>query len=278
MPIVTLTTDWGTSDFYVAALKGCILSMCPQAQLVDISHEVSHRDNLVQGAYKLRSAYPYFPEGSIHVVGVDSEAYPGEPFIAAESSRQLFICKNNGFLSLALDSLDSAVAVITSKDQPAGQVAGFDMLRVVPPAIKKLLQGAPVGSLGEAVAPRTFTLPQPVVRFRPREDAVGQGAKPCVSTITGHVLYIDRNGNAITNITRELFYSSVQDRQYDILISSERYKLSQVSNTYADAGSGMPVAFFNSQGLLEVAVSYGNASHLYRLDSASSIIIKIQDK
>ncbi|MDR1343325.1 MAG: SAM-dependent chlorinase/fluorinase [Prevotellaceae bacterium] len=274
MPIVTLTTDWGTSDFYVAALKGCILSMCPHVQVVDISHEVSHLDNAVQGAYKLRSAYPYFPEGSVHVVGVDSEAYPGEPFIATESGRQLFICKNNGFLSLMLDSLNSVTAI----EQPAEKIAGFNMLRVVPPAIKKLLQGAPVGSLGEAVAPRTFTPPQPVVRFRSKEEAVGQGAKPCVSKIVGHVLYIDKYGNAITNITRELFYDSAQGRPYDIIISSERYKLSQVSSTYADAGSGMPVAFFNSQELLEIAVSYGNASHLYRLSNASSIIIIFQDK
>jgi S-adenosylmethionine hydrolase len=268
MPIVTLTTDWGTSDFYVAALKGHILSVCAEVSIVDISHDPSHLDNIAQGAYKLRSAYPCFPEGSIHVVGVDSEAYPGEPFIAAESNRQLFICKNNGFLSLVLDGLGSATAIAHA----VSQASSFSILQAAPPAVKLLLQGAPVGSLGEAITPRTFTPQQPAVRFKP-----GQGAKPRVDAIVGQILHIDGSGNAITNVTRELFYSSAQGRPHAILISSSRYQIPQVSSAYADVDSGMPVALFNAQGLLEIAVRYGSASRLYRLDSASSIIIKFRD-
>ncbi|MDR1416147.1 MAG: SAM-dependent chlorinase/fluorinase [Prevotellaceae bacterium] len=275
MPIVTLTTDWGTSDFYVAALKGQMLSMCPEAHIVDISHDASYLGNLAQAAYNLRNAYACFPEGSVHVVGLDSEADPSVPFVAAESNRQLFICKNNGFLSLALDGLDSATAIA----QPAEQVAEFSaMLHAVPPAVKKLLQGAPASSLGEAVALHAITPQQPIVKFEARRDsAVEQGAKSRVSTITGHILYIDRHGNAITNITRELFGSSAQGRRHSIFIASNRYEFSQVGNTYADVRSGMPVIFFNSQELLEVAIRYGNASHLYGLSAGSSIFIKFQD-
>jgi S-adenosylmethionine hydrolase len=273
MPIVTLTTDWGTSDFYVAALKGHILSVCAEARIVDISHEPSHLDSIAQGAYKLRSAYPCFPEGSVHVVGVDSEAYPGEPFIAAESNRQLFICKNNGFLSLVLDGFGSATAIA----HPAGQAAAFSILQAAPPAVRLLLQGAPVGSLGEAITPRAFTPQQPAVRFKPGKDAAGQGAKPRVDAIIGQILHIDGSGNAITNVTRELFYSSAQGRPHAILLNSSRYQIPQVSSAYADVDSGMPVALFNAQGLLEIAVRYGSASRLYRLDSTGSIIIKFRD-
>lgn len=273
MRIVTLTTDWGTSDFYVAALKGHILSLCPQARIVDISHDVRHLENVAWGAYKLRNAYPLFPAGSVHVVGVDSEALPDEPFIAAERGGQLFICKNNGFLSLALDDFVSATAIAS----PAECAAGFSILHAVPPAVRQLLHGAPVDSLGEAIAPKAYAQQQPVVRFGQRDAAAGQGAKPCVSAIVGHVLYIDGHGNIITNITRELFYGSAQGRPYTIFINSDRYRIAQVSNTYADVKSGMPVAFFNSQGLLEVAVSCGSAGHLYRIDGAGRITIEFKE-
>jgi S-adenosylmethionine hydrolase len=265
MPIVTLTTDWGTSDFYVAAFKGHILSLCPQACIVDISHDTSHLENITQGAYKLRNAYPFFPESSIHVVGVSSEAYPNEPFIAAESNGHFFICKNNGFLSLALDDFGSATAIA----QPEKLLAGFSILHVVPPAIQKLLQGVPVSSLGEAIAPKTFTLPQPIIRHRRAE----QGAKPCVETIIGHIVHVDSNGNVITNITRTLFYGNAQNRPYTIFVSSNRYSIAQVSNTYADVKDGTLVAFFNSQGLLEIATSNGNSSHLYKYGNDSTVTI-----
>jgi S-adenosylmethionine hydrolase len=270
MSIVTLTTDWGTSDFYLVALKGHILRLCPQVRIVDISHETSHLGNVAQGAYKLRSAYPFFPEGSIHVVGVDSEAYPDQPFIAAERNGHFFICKNNGFLSLVLDDFGSATAITP----PEECAASFSVISVVPPVISKLLQGVPVGSLGETITPQPSTHKQPIVRFSPVENAAVLGVKPHVATIVGHVLHIDSNGNIITNITRELFYSSAQGRPYTIFINSNRYKISQINNTYADVSSGTPVAFFNSQGLLEIAVSYGNASHLYGLDNDGSITIK----
>jgi S-adenosylmethionine hydrolase len=274
MPIATLTTDWGTSDYYVAALKGRILRLCPEVCIVDISHEASHLETMAQGAYQLRNAYPSFPEGSIHVVGVGSEAHPSEPFIAAERGGQRFICKNNGFLSLVLDNLTAATAIAS----PAAPAAGFSMLDVVPPAVQQLAQGAPVDSLGAPVAPQAFTQQQPIVRFGAPRGGAGQDAKPRVETIVGHILHVDSHGNAITNITRELFYGSAQDRPYSIFISSSRYSLSQVSSTYADVSGGMPVAFFNSQGLLEVAVSYGNASHLYGLSNTGSITIKFKDE
>ncbi|MDR3367402.1 MAG: SAM-dependent chlorinase/fluorinase [Prevotellaceae bacterium] len=273
MPIATLTTDWGTSDYYVAALKGRILSACPEICIVDISHEPSYLESIAQGAYQLRHAYPFFPKGSIHVVGVCSEAYPEEPFIAAEANGQLFICKNNGFLSLVLDDFVSATAIAP----PAERAASFGMLHAVPPAVQQLLHGAPVGSLGEAITPKAFTQPQPIVRFDPTEIAAGQGVKPRVDAIVGHILHIDSHGNVITNITRELFYGSAHDRPYTILINSTRYSLSQVGSTYDSVSGGMPVAFFNAQDLLEIAVNQGNASHLYRLDSAGSITIKFQN-
>ncbi|MDR0566509.1 MAG: SAM-dependent chlorinase/fluorinase [Prevotellaceae bacterium] len=269
MAIVTLTTDWGVSDFYVGALKGHILSLCPQAHIVDISHDLSHLEALTAGAYKLRNAYPFFPAGSVHVVGVRSEDAPGEPFIAVESRGHLFICKNNGFLSLALDDFVSATAIAS----PAAPAASFSILHAVPPAVQKLLQGAPIGSLGQAVAPKAYVQEQPLVRRR-REGAAEPGAMPPVDAIIGHILHIDSHGNIITNIARELFYESAQGRTCTIFVNSHRYRISQVSNTYADVKDGEPVAFFNAQNLLEIAFHHGNASHLYRLDGRGGITIE----
>jgi S-adenosylmethionine hydrolase len=270
MSIVTFTTDWGYSDYYLAALKGSICAACQQqVQLVDVSHRTSYGDDVAAAAYQLRSAWPHFPKGTVHVVGVGSDAHADEALALVASCGQYFICADSGLLSLALDAPESAVAI--SLQAPPHST--FRMLHVAPTVVAQLVQGAAPSSLGEPLELRSFTLPQPAVGYAPATPQ----QKPRVESITGHVLHVDKRGNAITDISRQLFASCCEGRRYTIYLHSLRNKVEQIQSGYTDATDGNMVAFFNSTELLEVAVLNGNASRLYNLHSQDNITIQFTD-
>ncbi len=256
MPVVTFTTDWGCSDFYVGALKGAILSHLPQAVLVDISHSVEQH-NEAQAAFTVRNAYAHFPKGSIHIIGVGSEQGKDGELVVMEADRHYFISASKSCLSLLFLPVGSLAGVASGK-----KVAGFGMLGSVPHVVHQLMQGVRVKDLGApAELPERIAL-APIVRR----------SSEAVTAIVGHILHIDSYGNAVTNITRALYDEHAGGRPCTVLINSNRYKVPQIFEGYADVEEGNPVAFFNSLGLLEVAVCQGNASHLYRLNVESCTI------
>jgi len=261
MPIVTLTTDWGASDFYAGALKGAILSRSPQVTLVDISHSIAHFDE-AEAAFTLRHAYAHFPKGSIHIVGVSCELSSDSPLLLMEADGHYFICAANSCLSLMFMQPTCVVSIAPSKKS-----AGFSLIETAPQAVQQLLSGVQAKELGApAELPPAIPI-KPVLSFK--LSATGEQE---VATIVGRILHIDGYGNAITNITRRLFDEHARERSCTVYLNSSRYKVPQIFNTYADVEMGNPVAFFNSLGLLEVAASYGNASYLYRLDKENSTI------
>ncbi|MDR3329253.1 MAG: SAM-dependent chlorinase/fluorinase, partial [Prevotellaceae bacterium] len=218
MPIVTLTTDWGLADFYLAALKGRILALCPQVGLVDVSHDEEHLKNMMAACHKLRHACPHFPAGSIHVVGVACEA---APLVLAEGGGHLFIAPNNGFLSLTVDNI--ACAVHLPSDE--GGTGFTRMLSLVPRAVEQLLHGATPRQLGDPAQLATLIPRKPKLTYRPAQSAGGKQQAAHVAAIVGHVVHFDSNGNAITDITRDLLESSARGRPYCIYLNSERYKV-----------------------------------------------------
>jgi S-adenosylmethionine hydrolase len=268
MSIVTFTTDWGSSDYYLAALKGSICAACKQVQLVDVSHRIDYGNDVAAAAYQLRCAWPHFPEGTVHVVGVGSEANASEALALAESGKQYFICANSGLLSLALDTHECAVAIGLHAPHST-----FRMLHIVPPVVAQLVQGAAPSSLGEPLQLRTFTRQQPAVTYAPATP----NQKPQAASITGHVLYVDERGNVITDIAQQLFADCCMERPYTILLHSLRYKIDHISSCYADVMDGDMVAFFNSSQLLELATHSGSMSRLYNLHRQDSITIKFTD-
>jgi S-adenosylmethionine hydrolase len=257
MPVVTFTTDWGTSDFYAGALKGAILTRSPQAAMVDISHHITQHDE-AEAAFTLRNAYPHFPKGSIHIIGVNSEAGGKAPLLLMEADSHHFIGAGSSCLSLLF--LPPACVVSVAPDK---KVAGFGMLGAAPHLVHQLLQGAPVKELGTPAELATSPAIEPVINRKPDGKAL---------SIMGRILHVDAYGNIITNIAQALYNEHAAGRACTVLLNSNRYKVPQIYTSYADVEMGNPVAFFNSLGLLEVAASYGNASHLYRLDKENSTI------
>lgn len=254
MAIVTLTTDWGKMDYYVGAMKGQLLSMCPNATIVDISHSIS-AFNVQQAAFVIRNSYRHFPDGTIHIVGVNCEPSPKHPFIAVEADGQYFLGVDNGVLALALRATPTRVIKLHYEHIP-----GFSALYALSLSAAHLAEGKSIDELGIPYPEFSQMIP---IRAA-FDDAV----------INGTVIYIDSFQNAITNISTDLFERIGQNRSFDIYVQSNHNKLSTISNTYNDALPGDLVAIFNSIGLLEVAIFNGFAAELLSLTIGSAVRVK----
>ena len=247
---ITLLTDFGTADGYVAEMKGVLLSRTSNAgtsvSIIDISHEIPPQD--IEAARLAVARYwRRFPPGTVHLVIVDPGVGSERTGIAVASSGQFLVGPDNGVLSPALLSLDAhAVALAV----PAGASATFHGRDVFAPAAASLATGAAIDELGEYFAsPIRMRTPEAVRR----EDG----------SIAGQVLTIDRFGNALTNL--------VTRSPAIVLVAGQRIPLVR---TYADAASGNAVAIVNSSGFIEIAVRNGNAARILQLERGSEIVLQ----
>ena len=258
MAIITLTSDWSNSDFYLGAVKGQLISNCKDITIVDICHSISPF-NTAQTAFVLRNAYSNFPEGTIHIIFVNTEASADKPFLAVKLNKHFFIGTDNGIFSLITTEEPEKIVKLKA-DNPKS----YESINLFTSAACKLANGTDIEELGETV--KSFTQK---IHLRPTIENL---------TLTGSVIYIDSYQNAITNITKELFDRVRQDRKFEIFIQSKHYKVSKISNTYNEVPVGELTVLFNSVGLLEVAINNGNAARLLNLDVNSTIRVEFGDK
>ncbi len=192
MPILTLLTDFGTTDYYVAAVKGTVLRLAPGTTLVDISHQVPPGD-VESGAFLLTAAAPSFPDGSVHLAVVDPGVGSGRRILAARTTSALFLAPDNGLLGPLLDAADAAdaareVRAVEREDlflrSPGATFHGRDRFA---PVAAWLLRGGPFSELGPAVSDP--------VRL-PAASPPHRG----LSGISGRVAHVDRYGNLVTDI------------------------------------------------------------------------------
>jgi S-adenosyl-L-methionine hydrolase (adenosine-forming) len=231
-PLITLLTDFGTADGYVAELKGVLFSGAPESQVVDLSHEIPPHDiefaRLTVARYWRR-----FPAGTIHLVVVDPSVGTERAALAVESEGRFLVGPDNGVLSPAL-LMASARAVVL----PIGPTASrtFHGRDVFAPAASALATGTPLESLGAPLA-------DPVVRRTKEAMRREDGA------VVGEVIAVDRFGNAITNLV---------GARSGVVAAGGRPV--PIRATYADVQPGAAVALVGSIGLLEIAVRDGNAA------------------
>lgn len=263
MSVITLISDWKQNDFYIAAVKGKILSLYPDARIVDISHQVD-AFSITQAAFIIKYSYNSFPEGSVHVIAVNLEGDVTPEPIAVKYDGHYFICANDGLLSLVFDTEPEA-AVLLDKEifsdiQHGFRFQSFPALIKYTYAAVHLSQGSSIYELGQPL-PKLISL----MAYMPQIES---------SSITGNVIYIDTYQNAITNITHELFMQVGKGRSFEILLHSAYYKIYKINNSYSETSDGELLAIFNSLGLLEVAQKNGRAAEMLNLDINSSILIK----
>lgn len=256
MAIITLTSDFGESDHYIGALKGTILSQNPSQMVVDISHQIQNFD-LAHGAFVLRSAFPAFPPGTIHLVAVDSVGNRGNVHMAVKLEDHFFLLADHGILGLLTDQQPQVVVELPAPDE---RPSPFPALDILAPAAVLLASGTDIKKLGKQ---KSDYLKMVGRRMRINKDQ-----------IIGHVVRVDHYGNLITNIKQEEFCRLSNGKSYSIAIGREQF--GRLNSSISETGSGDCFVMFNSMGLLEIGINKGNASELMGLKFDSPIRITFE--
>lgn len=256
MGIITLISDWGLSDYYVAAVKGMIHKFHPEAYIVDISHKIQPFDS-AEAAYILKNAYPSFPEGTVHIIGINTEESLKEVHIVAYYDKQYFIGTDDGIFSLIFDSepdsiyeldvaLESSTFTFSSRDRFAKAAA-------------HLLKGGKPEELGPAkkglIKKMLFN---PVIN----EDS-----------LKGMIIHIDNYHNLVTNISKDDFKKFTMGSKFEISFRSQRYKVSKMHESYGDVRPGEIVALFTGNNMLEIAINKGKAASLLGIHKNDPIVV-----
>jgi S-adenosyl-L-methionine hydrolase (adenosine-forming) len=242
-PTIAFLTDFGTRDHYVGAMKGAALTICPEATLVDITHDIDPQD-ILGGALELAASYAYFPPRSVFVAVVDPGVGSARRALAAEAGDYTFVAPDNGLLTLVLRDL-AAPRVVELRDPQFARATvsrTFEGRDRFAPAAAWLARGTPVASLGPGVESWE-------VLEIPRAEVSG-------NTLRGEVLRIDRFGNLVTSIDRDAFDGFAAPGAV-VLVGPHRIRL---VTTYADAALHALCALFGSSNRLEIAVNGGSAA------------------
>jgi S-adenosyl-L-methionine hydrolase (adenosine-forming) len=253
MAIVTLLTDSGESDHYVAAIKARIIGVNPGIRIVDITHKINPCD-IGHAAFVLKSVFRDFPKGSVHLVGVDSAASRGDTYIAVQLEDHFFVGADNGLFGLISDKSHQYIAELTvGKTTPTT----FPERDIFAQAAAKLASGVSLTDLGK-----------PLQGFKKLIDRQVKATKKIIS---GNIIRVDSFGNLISNIPREAFEILSKDKSYTIQFGGEKFR--RINTQYNQVEEGECFILFNTLGLLEIGIYKGNASELLGLTYDNSVNI-----
>jgi len=249
MSIITLTTDMGLSDYYVASLKGRLLSLSPKVQIIDISHFVSPF-KITQAAHLLKSCINDFPKDSVHIIGVDAEplinfGQPEESIYPTiiKHMGQYFLGADNGFFSLLLGNKKAEGMWRLEDVLSRPELMNFPTKNILAPAACKIVDNVPFN---------TFCSPVESIRKAIPLSPVIDG-----NILKGAVSYIDHYGNIITNITKKDFLRVGKNIPFVIYFRQKEYYIDTISLGYNEVPAGEKLALFNDSGYLEIAINKG---------------------
>ena len=272
MAIITLTTDFGEKDHFAGAVKGAIYTEVPSAKIVDISHSIAPF-HITEASYIIKNAYRSFPEGSIHIIGVDSELTPENKHIALKLDGHYFICANNGILSLiASEYVPVKIVEINIHDKVE---SNFPVLDVFVKVAGHLSRGGTLEVIGKSIPG--------IKQLKEMEPLIN----PEKNQIKGNVIYIDNYGNVVTNIPKKLFEKIGKGRKFSMRARTATF--TEIYNTYSEAinfdtdminrEDGKKLAIFNSGGYIELAIyksnpsTVGSASTLFGLEYRDTVTV-----
>ncbi|MFM7153588.1 MAG: S-adenosyl-l-methionine hydroxide adenosyltransferase family protein [Bacteroidota bacterium] len=251
MKFVTLTTDFGSRDYYAGALKGAILRKSPDVKLVDITHEIKPYD-IVQGAFVVANIWNEFPEGSIHLVGVNCVYQPEFRFVALQHEGHYFVAPDNGLLTILFPGIEQK----NLRSIPADANIHFAVKHVFAAAVHHLIQDLPFDELG--------SYPPPIIERISLQPVI------LSDRIRGTVIHIDHFDNVVVNIRRELFDEIVQGRPFSLYFKRND-PITALSGNYCDVAVGEQLCLFNTAGFLEIAINMGRAATLLGLKSDDTV-------
>jgi S-adenosylmethionine hydrolase len=276
MQIITLTSDLGVSDYYVAAIKGAILSEVIDVHLVDVSHNIRAFD-IAQASFFIRNCFENFPKGTIHLIGVDCE-----PIVDVESKENasvpaileykghFFVSNDNGIFSLIVgeEKFDNFWIVDDVLSNPQAFI--FPLKNILVPIVCKLAKQKEISSFAtlESSFNRKFTM-NPIVENH---------------LIIGSIIHVDHYGNLITNIDKPTFERFGVDIPFTLFFRRKEYFIEEISKTYSDVPHGEKIALFNSNGFLEIAINrgattlHGGATSLFGLHIGDAVRVEFFPK
>jgi len=257
MAIVTLLTDSGESDHYVAAIKAKIISVNPGIRVEDISHQIKPAD-IAHAAFVLRAVFRDFPKGTVHLVGVDSTGNRGDAYIALQLEDHFFVGCDNGLFGLISEKPHQQLVELNAINSIS---TTFPERDVFAHAASKLASGVSITNLGK-----------PMPTFKKMIDRQVKATK---KQITGSIVRVDSMGNLITNISKETFDILSKGKVYTIQFGGEKFR--RMHAQYSQAEQGECFIVFNSLNLLEIGIYKGNASELLGLGYDSAVNIMFEE-
>lgn len=262
MSIITLTTDFGLKDPFVGIMKGVILSINPQVTLIDLTHDISPQ-NIKEAAFALQSAYRFFPKGTVHVVVVDPGVGSKRRPLLVRTRDYFFIAPDNGVLELIFRENEVRVYHLNNPKYFLEKVSTtFHGRDVFAPIAAHLTLGMPLEKLGVEIGDyKRFTWPLPQVEG---------------DTLKGEVIYIDRFGNLITNISQKILRDFVGGRPF--LIKIKGVRLTQIAPHYLAVSPGEIIAIWDSSDYLEIACSLENAQEKLGIEVGTEVEVELLEK
>ncbi|WP_028297847.1 SAM hydrolase/SAM-dependent halogenase family protein [Olivibacter sitiensis] len=260
MGIITLTTDLGYKDFYQAALKGSIISLYPNAQLIDISHNIAPF-NIQQAAFVLKNAYRFFPDETVHLIGIESVFSENVRYVAIRHENHYFVGADSGIFSLIFECKpDEIVELNIVQDL---KFLHFPLTDIFAKAASHLAQGGKLGEIGD-----------------PIDDIVLKNVlQPTITdnTIRGSVIYIDSFENIITNISKELFNKVQKGRNFELAFRRNE-TIKNLSWHYNEVENGEKLCLFGISNHLEIALNRGKAAGLLGMGLNDTILVTFFNK
>lgn len=261
MAIITLTTDFGTRDHYVAALKGALLSICPSARLIDVTHEIPAQD-ITTAAFLLPQVAVQFPKNTIHLVVVDPDVGSERRLLAGHYEGQHVVCPDNGTISLMERRYQRGALVELTEarywKQPVSRT--FHGRDIMAPVAAHLASGVNLEKLGPAID---------------QVEMLSIGGEPEIALhhVRGEVVHIDRFGNLISNIQRHHLKTFGANAKFTVTLGEKQ--IGPIMNGYWQAASNQTLALLGSSGYLEVAVNRGSAAKQLSAQCGSGVEVVV---
>jgi S-adenosyl-L-methionine hydrolase (adenosine-forming) len=236
MPIITLLTDYGTSDSYVGEVKGVLLTLAPGSTLVDLTHDI-HPGDVVAAGYVLARAWSRFPAGTVHLAVVDPGVGTSRSAVALKTRDHCFVGPDNGLFGGVIKGAEVQAVKLQVPGSASATFHGRDLFA---PAAAALARGEPLHTLGEAYA----AIPRRMSGAVPHHEG---------KVVVGEVIHVDHYGNLVTNLTPDLVPPYA-------VVEAESLVVGPIRSTFGDVPSGGLLAYVGSGGTIEVAVRDGSAA------------------
>ena len=257
--MITLTSDFGLKDPYVAEMKGVILTINPKATVIDVTHEVE-KFNIRMGAFMLASAAPYFPQDTVHLAVVDPGVGTQRRAIVIQTKKSFFVGPDNGILILSAQSQGIIrICQLTNQKLMLTTISStFHGRDIFAPAAAHLDKGVDPSAFGTEIS-------DPII------SEFGK-VKCSNGSIIGEVLHVDSFGNIITNINENDLIQANAER-INVNLQNISLKLT-FDKTYAQTRLKEPVALIGSHGFLEIALNQGNAAEKFHVKAGDKIVVR----